>query len=303
MTGKHVTVLVALLLVAVTTGAARADDEERNKQIVRTMVEAINARDFAALDGVVAADVRRHSAATAGVDVRNREQFKEFLRQDLTGVPDAHQEIVSMIAEDDTVALRALYRGTQTGPMGPFPPSGKAMEIPFLAFLRIADDKIAEMWVEWDNLAAFSKLGLLPPPEALAATPSNDRVEAHKALARRWFEDVINGRNLDAVDETYAADYVHHGPEGAEMRGLDQARAFAAAILDASADRRATVEEQIVEGDRVVTRFTSRGTQTGPFLGRPATGEPWTTEGIVISRIRNGKIVEDWEITHQSGSR
>lgn len=128
-----------------------------------------------------------------------------------------------------------------------------------------------------------------------------DRIEANKALARVWFDEVINHRNLNAIAETYAADYVHHGPEGAEMRGREAARAFAAALLAASNDRQAVVKQQVAEGDLVVTRFTSSGHRTGAFGGVEPTGEIWTTEGICISRIENGKIAEDWEIVHQSG--
>jgi len=128
-----------------------------------------------------------------------------------------------------------------------------------------------------------------------------DRIEANKALGRVWFDEVINHRNLNAIDETYAADYVHHGSEGAEMHGLEAARAFAGAILAASDDRHAVVVQQVAEGDLVVTRFTSTGHHTGVFRGVEPTGKVWTTEGICISRIENGKIAEDWEIVHQSG--
>lgn len=127
------------------------------------------------------------------------------------------------------------------------------------------------------------------------------RIDANKALARVWFDEVINRRNLDAIAKTYAADYVHHGPEGAQIQGLEATRAFAAAILAASDDRVAVIEQQVAEGDVVVTRFSSRGRHTGVFRGVAPTGRIWTTEGICISRIQNGKIAEDWEIVHQSG--
>ena len=128
-----------------------------------------------------------------------------------------------------------------------------------------------------------------------------DQSEAAKAIARRWFDEVINQRNVDAIADIYTADYVHHGPEAAEIRGLETVRRFAASILAASDDRRAVIEQQVAEGDLVVTRFTSSGHHTGMFRGIEPTGEVWTTEGIVISRIENGKIAEDWEIVHHSG--
>lgn len=133
------------------------------------------------------------------------------------------------------------------------------------------------------------------------ASLETDRIEAAKAIARRWFDEVINQRDLDAIADIYAADYVHHGPEGAEMRGLETVREIAASILAASDDRRAVIQQQVAEGDLVVTRFVSSGHHTGMFQGVEPSGETWTTEGIVISRIEDGKIAEDWEIVHNSG--
>ena len=126
-------------------------------------------------------------------------------------------------------------------------------------------------------------------------------IARNKALARIWFEEVINQRSLDAIDQNYTPDYVHHGAQGAEIRGIENARGFADSLLAASADRIAVVEQQVAERDLVVTRFTSRGTHTGTFRGVAPTGGEWVTEGISISRIEAGKIAEDWEIVHVSG--
>jgi len=150
-------------MLALASLSCATSQTEANKELVRRMTEAINQRDFDALDELVAADLQRHSAATPDVTVENLEQFKEFLRQDLSAVPDAQQEIDFLLAEEDLVAGRVFYRGTQTGQMGPFPPSGEQLEIPFIGILRIEDGKIAEIWVEWDNLSALTQLGHFPP--------------------------------------------------------------------------------------------------------------------------------------------
>lgn len=159
---NRTSILVAggLLLLAAACGSDRV---EANKEIVRRMTEAINERDFDALDDLVAADLVRHSAATPDVMVESLEDFKEFLHQDLSAVPDAQQEIDMMLAEGDLVAARVIYRGTQTGTWGPFPPSGESVELPFIGILRIEDGKVAEIWVEWDNLSALTQLGHFPP--------------------------------------------------------------------------------------------------------------------------------------------
>jgi predicted ester cyclase len=125
-------------------------------------------------------------------------------------------------------------------------------------------------------------------------------IEENKALARVWFEEIMTARNLDALETAYAPGYVHRGPDGHEI-DRDGARAVAEMLLGASSDRRATVIEQIAEGDRVVTRWESRGTHTGPLFGKPATGREIVTRGVVISRIAGGMIVEDWEMIHLGG--
>lgn len=161
---------LALTSVALATAACAAGEtssqalEERNEQVVLTMMDAVNARDLDALDTIVAPNMVRHSAATADVVVRSLDDFKAFLQADFAMVPDSRMTVNRIFAGDDMVAVHATYAGTQEGPMGPFPASGKRMELPFIGMLRIADGKIAEMWVEWDNLNALMQLGHFPPP-------------------------------------------------------------------------------------------------------------------------------------------
>lgn len=69
-----------------------------------------------------------------------------------------------MFGNDEYVAVRATYSGTQSGPMGPFPAIGKPMSIPFNGIVRIEDGRIDEMWVEWDNLGPLVQLGHITPP-------------------------------------------------------------------------------------------------------------------------------------------
>jgi predicted ester cyclase/ketosteroid isomerase-like protein len=136
-----------------------------NEAVVLAMIEAVNARDFDALDTLIAADVTRRSGATPGVNVASLDDFKAFLYQDLAGVPDAQQEVNVIFSGDGWVAVHETYRGTQDGQMGPFPPSGKSLELPFIGLLRVEDGLIREILVEWDNLNALGQLGHFPPPD------------------------------------------------------------------------------------------------------------------------------------------
>jgi steroid delta-isomerase-like uncharacterized protein len=161
---RYQVVAVGFAGILALTMSCTADPADAHQDTVRPMIDAINARDFDVLDELIAPDIHRHSAATAGITVENLDQFKEFLRQDLAAVPDAQQEIDFMLADEDLVAVRAVYRGTQQGQFGPFPPSNKQLQLPLIGILRLEGGKIAEMWVEWDNLNALTQLGHFPPP-------------------------------------------------------------------------------------------------------------------------------------------
>jgi steroid delta-isomerase-like uncharacterized protein len=161
------TVIIAIFLVAITPAVQSAVAEESaNIQLVEQMTAAINDRNFDRLDFLVANDLRRYSASTPGVVVESLEQFKAFLKQDLAAVPDSHQEITHIFGSGDFVAVRAIYRGTQSGPWGPFPASNRAIELPFIGMLRVNAGKVAEIWVEWDNLTALQQLGHISLGEA-----------------------------------------------------------------------------------------------------------------------------------------
>jgi len=120
-------------------------------------------------------------------------------------------------------------------------------------------------------------------------------VEENKAIPRRVYEEVLNHKNLDLVDELFASDYVNHDPTSPqEMHGPESLKQFFSAYLAAFPDLRFTVEDQVAEEDKVVSRWTSRGTNRGELMGAAPTGRQIQFTGITISRISDGKIAEDW---------
>jgi predicted ester cyclase len=96
--------------------------------------------------------------------VNSREEFVQLQESFLVSFPDQRVTTEKLIAEGDQVAGLATYTGTHTGPMGEFPATGRSVEFTFLAIFRIDADRIAELWVEWDNVAMLTQLGLFPPP-------------------------------------------------------------------------------------------------------------------------------------------
>ena len=121
-------------------------------------------------------------------------------------------------------------------------------------------------------------------------------VEQNKALVRRWIDEVLTRGDVRLVDELFAPNYVLHDPGFAyEVRGGDGIKRFAATFRAASPDVRFAVEDQIAEGDMVVTRWTARGTHQGELFGVPPSGNRVEVAGITVSRIEGSKIVEEWD--------
>lgn len=161
--------VIAVVAASIGIVACSEDRSAASEDVVLRMIDAVNSRDFDALDELVAADLRRYSGATPDVMVESLEDFTAFLHQDLAAVPDAVQEVNLIFSNGPFVAVHATYKGTQSGPMGPFPASNRRLELPFIGLLRVEDGKIAEIWVEWDNLNALSQLGHFPPADGKPA--------------------------------------------------------------------------------------------------------------------------------------
>jgi predicted ester cyclase len=125
--------------------------------------------------------------------------------------------------------------------------------------------------------------------------------EENKALVRRFFEEVLNQGNLDAVDELVAPDYVDHGVPQGKYAGREGLKRSVAKQLAASSDLHFHIKEQIAEGDKVITWVIGSGTHDrGDFFGLAPTGERMTMAFITISRVVEGKIVEEWGVSDSS---
>jgi steroid delta-isomerase-like uncharacterized protein len=135
---------------------------EQNKAVIRRFFDAWNSRRPEAFDDIIKPDVIRHCDATPDIEAQGLDQIKRFLAQDTAIFPDSVQTIKLLIAEGNHVAAWATYEGTQQGPMGPLPPSGRKAQFDFGAMFRIDGGKIAEWWVAWDNMKILRSLGHLP---------------------------------------------------------------------------------------------------------------------------------------------
>lgn len=122
-----------------------------------------------------------------------------------------------------------------------------------------------------------------------------DVLAENKAIVLRSLEELYNQGNVDLAEEFYATEYVWHNVSGPDVHGSEGMKQHVAMVRSAFPDIRITADDMIAEGDKVVTRWTIVGTQTGEFIGIPPTGVQVMFTGILISRLAGGKIVEDWE--------
>lgn len=114
------------------------------------------------------------------------------------------------------------------------------------------------------------------------------------SVVRRFMEEFKNKANLDIVDELFTSDFVLHLPGTTLPPGPQGQKGVGKAIFDAFSNVHVTVNDTIVEGDRVAERHTAHARHTGMFNGVPATNRDvfWTENHIY--RLRDGRIAETW---------
>jgi predicted ester cyclase len=118
--------------------------------------------------------------------------------------------------------------------------------------------------------------------------------QENKRLVGRFYEEIDKG-NLDVIDELVAEDYLDHNPPPFPglAKGREGVKQFFKISWEATPGYH-HIEDQIAEGDRVVTRLTSYGKHEGDLPGAPRTGNDLKMTSITIHRIADGKLVEKW---------
>ena len=125
--------------------------------------------------------------------------------------------------------------------------------------------------------------------------------EENKALIQHFVEEAFNERNLEVADEVYASGFISHESADPVERDPEYVKQFVGMYRTAFPDGHTTVEDVISEGDRVVYRWTFRGTHRGELMEITPTERQVTITGITIDRISDGKIEEEWNLFDQLG--
>jgi len=116
----------------------------------------------------------------------------------------------------------------------------------------------------------------------------------NKQLYERYVKEFLQDGDESAADKYIDTNVVTHDGMPGQAPGLEGVKQTFQGLRGAFPDMTVEVKAIIAEGDKVVGRFVVSGTNTGSFMGMPATGNKFTYDEIVIVRFENSKIVEHW---------
>jgi predicted ester cyclase len=125
--------------------------------------------------------------------------------------------------------------------------------------------------------------------------------EQNQAVVRRFVEEVLNKGNLAVLDEVMAPNYVNHTPFPGLPPNIEGWKAIVPMVRNAFPDVHVTIEDMIVEGDKLMFRDRAHGTHKGELFGVPPTGEEMTWMELHVIRFAGGKITDHWALGELPG--
>lgn len=218
--------------------------------------------------------------------------FKDLVMMLHSCFPDFYIHVQDMVASGDTVVTRWRGGGTHKGGAlhtvkGDIEPSGNKFEIDGMTWHRMENGKIIESLANEDTVGLMAQLGVIPAPPS--EPPDED---ANKAVVHRYFNDVMNQGNLDAIDEIADPNFAFIIPTQPEpFRGPEGFKGFVQYLRAAFPDIKFEIEREIAEGNKVAVRWKITGTHKGEFLGAAPTDKFVEDHGVDIFTISKGKIL------------
>ncbi|MCK6577732.1 MAG: ester cyclase [Anaerolineae bacterium] len=269
--------------------------QESNKALIRDYIENVinnhildRFADYIPEDGI-------DYSAPPGIP-RGHAGTRMFFQMFFEGSSDAINTIHGLVAEDDKVTVISTIAGTHNGSLMGLAATGKRFSVQLLETVRIVDGKYAERWGGLDIVGLMMQLGAIRDPDQKA------KEEQYAAMVHRYIYGV-NHDDETALRDVFAKDFLDHN--NAQVAGLPpgvEAVVMAHHMLNQSfSNLTFSIDEIMVEGDKVAIRVHAEGKHTGDFYGFPPTGKDiqWTAHRIL--RVENGMFVEAWNEFDQVG--
>jgi predicted ester cyclase len=291
------------------SGLFQSQEDTNIAVFQRYTEEAWNQGNTDMLGEVVTADHVRHDN---GVDMTGVDAIAALVMAYRTAMPDLRFDVQDITAEADRVWAYLIGAGTQTGPLvfpdgTTIPASDEPLSLRAMAIGRFVDGKIAEIWVEYDNLGWMQQSGVVPSLQQTLTERQNATV------ARRFFDEGFINQNMDMVDETY-----HDGARWCAAHSTycfsfsnTYRRGAMQNIFSAFPDLELTIEQILASGDTVTIELRGHGTFSETFQ-EPMTGvrltptnqsESWswlvvlTFEEAKVSQERWYWYFDGWPVT------
>jgi predicted ester cyclase len=240
---------------------------EENKRIYLGLCEAFDRGEVHRFRDFLAPDYVEH-------DPNRPDHDREETCQDWESLLAAFGELkttpLQLVSEGDMLACRFIIEGTPAG-QAAIAPIGRRIRVESFEIVRIADGRLEESWGISDRLGLMQKA-----------------IEANKALAKRYIDEVLRGDTV-AAEEVHPANFRRAGP-GYVDTSRDAFLARFATLRAACPDWTFTAEEVVAEGNTVVCYGRDRGTHQASFQGLAATGRAFEFEAVEILHIRDGQV-------------
>ncbi len=270
--------------VTLVAAVAFAGKGEGNEEVVKRYVELWNTENMTAAAEILSADVVR-----IGPDAASTCYGLASLVGHIVQVRDDYDDFKVSIRKIETSEEKAVVtwnvKGTYAGVM--FPESvGRKVKVDGTSIYRIEGGRIAQERAGWDVLGVAVQLGIEMP---LAAPADN------VALTKRYLKEMYEKGNVEIAYELVDAEHVLHVPADAgDVRGQSAVQKRAMKFHAAFPDLKFGFNEILAADDMVAVQWTFTGTHKGAFLGVEPTGRTVVVDGLSLSRIRDGRIVESW---------
>lgn len=292
---------------AATTACAPASPEE-HRAVALDWLAAITDKDLGRFATLMTADTIYHAASVA--DTVGPDGAAAIYDGVIVGFPDLVYTPADTIADGDFVSVRYTAEGTNTGEFRGAPASGNVAAWDGIAIMRMECGRIAETWMEIDQLARALAIGTaketplaraltagVHPAAAPGATPAASCAPATSREAEQAYflwDEVWDTGDVDLLDGMFTGPAAASDANGNGIALQEDLSTLVGAWRQAMPNLQDRTEVVFAEGDLVVARWNAKGTMTGDFLGVPPTGQPVTYTGITMLRLECGRIAEEW---------